>query len=367
MQTYSVNLECKPVASFYSEKAANSVDLDIKKKLTHSINIDADITTDFNIGLIIGNSGSGKTTLAKEMFGKNIFSKKMNMKLPIIDQFSDDIEYKDRVKILTGIGLNSIPCWIKPVGLLSNGQKARAEAAILMTSKKLPVIDEFTSVVDRTIGKIMSHCVQKYVRKNKKKIVLISCHYDIIDWLDPDWIIDLTEQKYIDRRSLRQSRKEKIKFEIRECDRKSWKGFSKYHYLSERLPGGKIWTYGLYLNDKQIGFQCFANYTPFKKNHSKMIVHSNRTVIHPDYQGLGLGIMMVNATCLIVKKNDVKIMAKFSNTAMHKSRQKMKEWRFLSEKMNTSKAQRKSGRNMERKAGFRTFVKTYQYEYIGSV
>jgi ATPase subunit of ABC transporter with duplicated ATPase domains len=38
--------------------------------------------------------------------------------------------------MLNGIGLNSVPCWLRPVKTLSNGQKARAEALLLMSSNK---------------------------------------------------------------------------------------------------------------------------------------------------------------------------------------------------------------------------------------
>lgn len=31
-----------------------------------------------------------------------------------------------------------------------------------------------------------------YFPKNKgKKVVLLSCHYDIIEWLQPDWVYDV--------------------------------------------------------------------------------------------------------------------------------------------------------------------------------
>ena len=50
-----------------------------------------------------------------------------------------------------------------------------------------------------------------------------------------------------------------------------------------------------FYNNNQIGFQCFANYTPHKKG-TIIIYHSNRTVIHPDYNGMGLGIKLINET-----------------------------------------------------------------------
>ena len=54
------------------------------------------------------------------------------------------------------------------------------------------VVDEFTSVIDRQIAKIGAMAFAKNWRKNKgKKVVLLSCHYDIIEWLQPDWVYDV--------------------------------------------------------------------------------------------------------------------------------------------------------------------------------
>jgi ABC-type ATPase with predicted acetyltransferase domain len=208
VQNYNIKLSCKIKSNYLIQRAADSVDLDINKKLTHDLKVNIDLETDYNIGLIVGNSGSGKTTLAKKIFGENIFDNKINPNKSIINQF-ENLDYKDIVRLLTGIGLNSVPCWIKPFKYLSNGQKARAEAAYLMQNFDNPIIDEWTSVVDRTIGKVMSHCVNKYSRKNDKKIILLSCHYDIIDWLNPDWILDLNNNEYIDRRNLVKNFKKK--------------------------------------------------------------------------------------------------------------------------------------------------------------
>ena len=63
--------------------------------------------------------------------------------------------------------------------------------------------DEFTSVVDRQVAQIGSHAVQKHVRKLGRKFVAVSCHYDIIDWLQPDWIFEPATMAFT-RRSLQQ-------------------------------------------------------------------------------------------------------------------------------------------------------------------
>jgi len=47
-------------------------------------------------------------------------------------------------------------------------------------------------VVDRQIAKIGALAFAKNWRRNKgKKVVLLSCHYDIIEWLQPDWVYDV--------------------------------------------------------------------------------------------------------------------------------------------------------------------------------
>lgn len=355
---------------FRCQVAANSLDIDVEKKSIHHLKIDnIKIPNNWNIGLVYGNSGSGKTTMIKHLFGENIFDVKLDENKPIINQLPKDLSYEDCAKLLNGIGLNSVPCWIRPIKTLSNGQKARAEAVYLMTkSEKVVFIDEWTSVVDRTVGKAMSLCLHKYAKRNNKKIILCSCHQDVLEWLQPDWMIDCNKQEFILPKSedFFFKKREKLKFEIKEIDRRSWKYFSKYHYLSERLPGGKLYLYGLFYNNNQIGFQCFANYTPYtKKNRKegkKIIFHSNRTVIHPDYNGLGLGIKLINETSrLLLNKIDCRIMAKFSSTPVYKAMIKQDVWKYLGFKRTMGKMQFGKG---IRKAGFREKgVKTYNFEY----
>jgi|TARA_R100001594_G_scaffold120509_2_gene156115 energy-coupling factor transporter ATP-binding protein EcfA2 len=352
--------------NFRCQVAANSLDIDIHKKSVHHLKINnVKLPNKWNIGLVYGNSGSGKTTMIKHLFGKDIFDVKLNPEEPIINQLPDDLSYEDCATLLNGIGLNSVPCWIRPLKTLSNGQKARAEAVYLMTQNKdIVFIDEWTSVVDRVVARAMSVCLYKYAKKNNKKIVLCSCHYDILEWLNPDWMIDCNKQEFILPKSedFFFKERDKLKFDIKECPKESWKYFSKYHYLSDQLPYGKVFFYGLFYNNIQIGFQCFANYTPHKKG-TKIIFHSNRTVIHPDYNGLGLGLKLVNETTkLMLQKIDCRIMAKFSAIPMYKSRLKDKNWRYLGSKR--MMGQYKIGGNMTRSTGFRDKgIKTFHFEY----
>jgi len=361
-----VSLHSPVSDSFRCKKAANSLDIDVNKKSKHEFEISADIETPYNIGLIVGASGSGKTTLAKEIFGDDCFDFEYDDTKPVIEQFPEEFSYDECASLLSGIGLTSVPCWIRPMYTLSNGQKARAVAALQMASRETFIVDEWTSVVDRTVAKAMSVCLQKFARKGAKRVVAVACHYDIIEWLNPDWIIDCNKQAYTDRRGLWQSfrRSEKLDFEIRECDRSTWKYFSKYHYLSGTTPVGHVKYFGMYHNGEQIGFQAFANYVPCKKG-SVMQMHFNRTVIHPDYVGLGLGILLINETAKIMHNIGYDVRGKFSSVPVKKGLDRHPDkWKLIKiDRLGKTEATGNIGR---KKGAFRHHVKTYSYKYIAN-
>ena len=373
--TIEVTLQSPVSNNFRCKMACDALDIDVQKKSVHHLRIEnVKIPENWNVALVYGASGSGKTSMINKLFGENVFKTVLNEDEPIINQLPKELKYDECAAILSGIGLNSVPCWVRPVKTLSNGQRARAEAALLMTqSNDIIFIDEWTSVVDRTVAKAMSHCIQKFARKHNKKIVLLSCHYDVLEWLVPDWLIDCNEQKFWLRENedFFFKRRDKIEFEIREVSKDSWRYFSKYHYLSERLPGGEIYNYGLFINGKQIGYNCFANYVPAVKGKPK-IFHFNRLVVHPDYNGLGIGIKFLDATCKIFlkKKQTCRILGKFSSIPTLRSLLKSENWMYLQTirlmgKMKTgliNRNRRKGGSTGFREGG----IKTYHFEWIGT-
>ena len=364
MRNFVVNLKCEVPRNFLTIKAAQSQDINIEEKSEHTKKITADIDSNFNVGVIVGSSGSGKSTLARQIYGdKFVENSVIDLSKPIINQFPEEWDYDQIQSSLCAIGLTSVPCWIRPAYTLSNGQRFRAEVALITAHSKNDtiIIDEWTSVVDRTVGKIMSHSIQKFARKFNKKIVLLSCHYDVLDWLMPDWIIDCNNDNFEDRRSLRQERTEQLNIEIREVSRSTWGMFSKYHYLSKNLPGGKIWCFAPFLNGVQIGFKCFAGYVPSNQK----ILHSNRVVIHPDYCGLGLGIKLTDSTSKIMTKKGYKIFSKFSSIPMLKSMIKNPNWIMRDKNFKTSNYGSKI-HTVSNGSKKRNNVKFWSFEFIGS-
>jgi len=149
-----------------------------------------DVDGEWNVGLIVGNSGSGKSTILSSMgiVHKNVWDDTTSM----ISNFKDVLSPEDACLLLASVGLGSVPSWLRKYSTLSNGEKHRADLAmsIAKSPNKVVSFDEFTSVVNRDVAKAMSFALQKYARRKKIKVILASCHYDIIDWLQPDWIHD---------------------------------------------------------------------------------------------------------------------------------------------------------------------------------
>jgi len=142
---------------------------------------------DWNIGVIYGSSGSGKTTILKQM--GNLSKSEFDNNKSLISNF-DFLEPNEAAKLLSSMGLSSVPTWLRPFNLLSNGEQFRADVAYKVAkanNDEVILIDEFTSVIDRDVAKSMSFAIQKYLRKTNKRMVVASCHYDVMEWLTPDW------------------------------------------------------------------------------------------------------------------------------------------------------------------------------------
>jgi ABC-type ATPase with predicted acetyltransferase domain len=142
------------------------------------------VPEDFNIGVIVGSSGSGKSTLLKEFGDEKVVV--WDKTKPIVSHFNNP---DDAINALSAVGLNTVPSWYKPYHVLSNGEKFRADLSRSIMDGA--VIDEFTSVVDRNVAKAASVALSKYIKKNNiKNVVLCTCHDDILEWLEPDWVVN---------------------------------------------------------------------------------------------------------------------------------------------------------------------------------
>jgi ABC-type lipoprotein export system ATPase subunit/GNAT superfamily N-acetyltransferase len=239
----------------------------------------------WSIGVIYGDSGCGKTTLLKS-FGE-IKQHHWDDK-SIVSNFNG-LSSEEVFSALSATGFNTVPAWLRPFSQLSNGEQFRANLArSIVGNENIILIDEFTSVINRDVAKSASFALQKYARKNNKKIILASCHYDIIEWLNPDWIYNPREGNTIyPRGSLCRP---KIELKIFRCKYEAWKLFKQYHYLNDSIHKSSR-CYLCTWNDIPVAFTSILSLPHARL---KNAWRASRTVVLPDYQGLGIGPALVN-------------------------------------------------------------------------
>lgn len=252
----------------------------------------------WQVGLIVGPSGSGKTTISTKLFGDDHLKPLSWGAAAVIDDFDPDISIEQIAKVCQSVGFNTIPAWLRPYSVLSTGEKFRVEMARrLIEGQELIIMDEFTSVVDRQVAKIGAHAVQKYVRKNAKRFIAVTCHYDIEDWLQPDWVLDVASMQFRPRGALQ--RRPEIKVEIKRVKYDQWRIFAPYHYLTAELHKAAA-CYGAFVDGRIVSFCGLLKRPNFNKK-GQDIIGVSRYVTLPDWQGIGFGPSMIKIICQAYK------------------------------------------------------------------
>ena len=276
------------------------------------------------IGLIVGASGTGKTTLAHEAFPDFNFHSgyEWNLNRSVIDDFDSKLETKDIVGMFNSVGFSSPPHWLKPFTHLSNGQKFRVELArCLLENKQGVIFDEFTSVVDRDVAKIGSAAISKALRrKESPPFIAVSCHYDVIDWLDPDWVYDVGAQRF-EWRSRR--RFPQISLSIHKTSTSSWSIFREHHYLNKEIHQAAQCFVATW-DGKPVAF-CSVLHFPHPK--CTIMKREHRTVVLPDFQGVGIGNRLSEFVADYYKQKGFRFINTTSAPAMMSHRSKSTKWR----------------------------------------
>ena len=361
----NIVLENDIILTDTTEKISNAFDYEFTGKTKTEIVVPK-FPDEFQIGLIVGASGSGKSTLLSK-FGKEE-TIKWNNDYCIADNFES---YEDAMERLGAVGLNSIPAWLQSYNTLSNGQKFRADMARRL--KDNAVIDEFTSVVNRECAISCSNSIQKYIRNKKlKNIVFCSCHYDIIEYLQPDWIYNTDTKELSVGRSVRQ--KPDIVLKVSQCAKQIWSMFAKHHYLSSELNKSAD-CYLISWNDKIVAFASILPMPGRFGSDTRLCVSEHRIVVLPDYQGLGIGNKISEYFGELYLSQGYRYFGKTANPRMGEHRERSDLWKATTSNLRSPRKDiqnvhlkpRPKGRNTSEQSIINTMTRLcYSHEYIGN-
>jgi len=317
MPSFSVVNKIVPSNSFRSKSIIGKFDLG-EKNFQEKIEGDLSLPSNWRVGIVVGPSGSGKTTICRTLYPDRLFNKFNYSEPCIIDDMPSEKSADEVAMAFNSVGFSTPISWLKPYSVLSNGEKMRVDLArCLLEENDLIVFDEFTSVVDRQVAKIGSSAISKAVKKTNKQFIAVSCHYDIIDWLEPDWVFNTATMSMNHTRGL--LRRPKIKLEIYE-KKGLWELFRKHHYLNHSLsPASK--QYVGFVNGEPC---CFIATLPVIGYRKRRKIH--RLVTLPDYQGVGIAKAMLEKLSSIYSKKGLGMNIVTSHPALANYLFKSNKW-----------------------------------------
>jgi energy-coupling factor transporter ATP-binding protein EcfA2 len=307
--------------------------------------------------LIVGSSGSGKTTGARQAFAEHICGDwDWPAERSVLDAFPEEMGIGEITELLSSVGFSSPPAWVRRFGALSNGEQFRVSLArALAELPGLAVVDEFTSVVDRTVARIGSAALAKAVRRRGTKFVAVTCHYDVIGWLAPDWVLDMGDGSldwHLTRTGeARGLRRPEIKIEIARCRTSAWRLFARHHYLSAELHRSAQCFVGTIEDEPAVFVAALAFPHPRSPGWRE-----HRCVCLPDFQGLGIGSAASEFVASLFASTGRPYTSVTSHPAMIRHRARSALWR-----MTRAPSHANPSRNMRRSQSSRRMTASFRY------
>lgn len=249
--------------------------------------------------VVVGPSGSGKSSIGRVIFGDEsaLWAPAWGPDVPIVDAIGVGGDFDAVTGALAAVGLGNVPAWLRPYAALSNGERFRADLArLICEAPATAVVDEFTSVVDRQIAKFGALAFAKGWRRTAGKVVLLSCHYDVLEWLEPDWIFDTAKLRFA-RGDLRRPR---FDLEIWQTDSSYWRTFKPHYYLDLALPVAAKY----YVGTVDGELVCHMAMTTKSLAKHGFEARGTRLVVMPEWQGAGVGLRFLNELCGMYRRGE---------------------------------------------------------------
>ncbi len=342
MPSLDIVVSCPVYDSFRVQQVAGMFDVSLAEKATERFAVELPGEEEaWDVGLIVGPSGSGKSTVAAQFYGEQLYrGAEWPDDRAVIDCFGE-MPVRQVVELFTAVGFSSPPSWVKPYRVLSCGERFRCDLARGLAipngvsrdpvgersagaSRLTVAFDEFTSVVDRNVARACSLAIAKGIRRGNIacRFVAVTCHYDVAEWLEADWVLDMATGE-LQRSRLRRPA---IELEIHRCGVAPWRMFARHHYLSGSLaPGARC--YLATWEGEPVTF-CATLPVIAKRNHRRF----TRIVTLPDYQGMGIGMRVVAAVAALHRAEGLRINVTSSHPALIRHCARSSEWRTVNVK-----------------------------------
>lgn len=279
---------------------------------------------EWSIGLLVGPSGAGKTTIARRLWPlAETTAAHWTPGRPIVEEFPAAMKTREIAALLTNVGFSTIPSWLRPFETLSTGERFRVEMArsIAATAPgEELIIDEFTSTIDRQTAQIASAATARAARRKGIKLVALTCHYDVIKWLDPDWIYQphTNKFKWRDRRG-----RPEIKLTVYRATNHAWEFFRHHHYLTSQQNAGS--QKFVAVTNSRVAAYISIIYQPHPQRPG---FREHRGVCLPDFQGVGIGTELSDYVAGIFAATGLPLRAVASHPAMIFHKAKSKKWKM---------------------------------------
>ena len=287
MKTIHIQHTCSDFDSYRAQRVKSLFNVETGANFSTSATLPIG-DKDWQIGVIVGASGTGKTSIGRKI-GK-LYAPAWPKNQPIVDAIAPDADgasggFDAATSALAAVGLGSVPAWLRPFHVLSNGEQFRANLARLVCeAPALAVVDEFSSVVDRQIAQIGAGAFAKAWRRTSGQVVLLSCHDDILDWVQPDWVLNSNTGE-LTRGLVR--RRPQIRVEIEQTNQGYWPLFEPHHYL--KLPPMIAASHYVgFVDGKPVA------HIGFSTRPGMVEARACRLVIMPEWQGAGVGMRFLN-------------------------------------------------------------------------
>jgi GNAT superfamily N-acetyltransferase len=336
MSRVDATVTCPVFDSFRVQQVAGMFDVPLGRRASERFSVDVpdDLAQrDWRIGLIVGPSGSGKSTIARTMFGDRLYrSQAWAADRAVVDGLGDR-PIKEVTGLFTAVGFSSPPSWIKPYHVLSGGEQFRCDLARALAAASqtggVVAFDEFTSVVDRNVARVASAAIAKAVRGGHigGRFVAVTCHYDVTEWLQPDWVIDMAAATF----QWRSLPRPPIDLKVFRCARGAWAMFARHHYLSGGLSAVARCFLALW-EDHPVAF-CATVSLIGSRNRRRI----SRIVTLPDYQGIGIGMKVVETVAQIHRGEGFRVNLTASHPAVLAHCRRSARWRAVQVRKTGSK------------------------------